>query len=244
MQLLNLFYKTLLTCSACFFNVALAGNGSVVIENSIISGGNITVDGHNVGGILKGSGAYQSKKQTLSPYNTVIIDGNFDVNYYRKNTSSAKISADQNLLPFVNVNVKNTTLYLKMDKSYRTKQPIVIDIYSPNLNAMTVHGASDVQLNSIRANSFKIHLTGSGDISANGNTKTLNVIISGSGDINAKKLIAQKATVDLKGSADVTITARKKLDISISGSGDVTYFGNPERINKSISGSGDISSGD
>ncbi len=244
MRRLNLFYKTLLTCSACFFNVALAGNGSIVIENSIISGGNITIDGNNVGGTLKGSGAYQSKKQALPPYNKVIVEGNFDVNYYRKNKSSAKISADQNLLPFVNVRVNNNTLYLKMDTSYSTQKSIIIDIFSPTLNSVTVNGASDVHLNSIRSDDFNIRLTGSGDITANGNTKALYVTITGSGDINAKKLIAQKATVDLKGSADVTITAQKTLDISISGSGDITYFGNPERINKSLSGSGDISSGD
>lgn len=244
MQPLNLFYKILLGCTACFFNITMAANGNIIIENSTISGGNIIIDGNNVGGAIKGSGGYQSKDQTLSHYDAVIIKGSFNVNYYRKNKSSAKISADRNLLPFVNVSVENNTLYLKMDKAYSTQKPIVIDVFSPTLNSATVHGASDVRLNSIQADNFKIHLTGSGDIIANGNTKTLQVKVSGSGDVQAKKLISQKAIIDLKGSADISVTAKENLNINISGSGDVTYFGNPQQINKNISGSGDISSGD
>lgn len=244
MRLHKFLYKTLLTCSACLFNVAIADVGSVTLDNATISGSSIVIDGNNAGGVTQGSGAYQSKSQNLPSYNAVIIKGSFDVNYYRKNKSSATISANRNLIPFVNASVKNNTLYLKMDKSYSTRKPIVIDIFSPNLNAVTVHGASDVHLNAIRADNFKIHLTGSGDITANGRTNKLNIIISGSGDIEAKKLIAQKTNVELKGSADIELTAQKALNINISGSGDVTYFGNPPQISKNISGSGEITSGD
>jgi hypothetical protein len=245
MRRLNFFDKTLLTCSACLFNIAIAANDNLIIENSVISGSNIIIDGNNMGGTaLKGSGAYQSKNQTLPYYDAVIINGSFDVNYYRKKKSSAKISAYSNLLPFVKVSIKNNTLYLKMDKSYSTQKPIVVDIFSPILTSITVHGASNVRLNSIRADNFKIHLVGSGDIIANGKTNTLNVSVSGSGDVEIKKLISKNATVDLTGSADIEVTAQENLKVSISGSGDVTYYGNPQKINKNISGSGDITSGD
>ena len=244
MQPLNLFYKILLGCTTCLVSVATAGNGNIIIENSTISGGNIVIEGKQMGNATRGSGRYQSTNKNLSSYNAVVINSSFNVNYYKGKKPYAKISADHNILPLIKSTVKNNILYLSAKGSFSTSNPIEVDIFSPTLNSITITGSSDVFLHSIQSENLKINLTGSGDIIAKGKTNHLSITVSGSGDIDATELTARNATIDIRGSADVQITTKETLNVSISGSGDVTYFGNPQQINKRISGSGDLTSGD
>lgn len=76
-----------------------------------------------------------------------------------------------------------------------------------------------------------------------GSTRNLEVSISGSGDIKAYDLEADYVEATISGSADIEITANESLKARVSGSGDISYRGNPKKIDTKTSGSGDISKG-
>ena len=54
----------------------------------------------------------------------------------------------------------------------------------------------------------------------------------------AKALRADKASVSVAGSGDVTVNTSRELDASVSGSGNVLYRGGPTQVRKNVSGSG------
>jgi Putative auto-transporter adhesin, head GIN domain len=64
--------------------------------------------------------------------------------------------------------------------------------------------------------------------------------ISGSGKVYASNLEADKCDVRISGSGDVEINVKSDLDANISGSGSVTYKGNPSHVNSHSSGSGKV----
>jgi hypothetical protein len=64
--------------------------------------------------------------------------------------------------------------------------------------------------------------------------------ISGSGEVYARRLDAQRAVVRVSGSGEVEVTAKESVKINISGSGDVSVWGDPEDRDRSVSGSGEI----
>jgi len=83
-------------------------------------------------------------------------------------------------------------------------------------------------------------VSGSGKIQASGTAQMVKTNISGSGRVQAADLEANQCEVRISGSGDVEINVKNELTANISGSGSVTYKGNPNKINSHASGSGKV----
>ena len=105
----------------------------------------------------------------------------------------------------------------------------------------TLAGSGDVDL-AVATDEFKASLSGSGDMVLSGSTRYFGVSVAGSGDISAFDLEADIVEANIAGSADLKVTANQEIKARVSGSGDITYKGNPSKIDSKASGSGDISS--
>jgi hypothetical protein len=95
--------------------------------------------------------------------------------------------------------------------------------------AMNVSGTAD------------FNVSGSGKIQASGSTDEVKTTISGSGKVLAADLTANRCEVRISGSGDVEVNVKNELDATISGSGTVSYKGNPSKVNSHASGSGKVS---
>jgi hypothetical protein len=83
-------------------------------------------------------------------------------------------------------------------------------------------------------------VSGSGKIQASGSAESVMTTISGSGKVLAADLQTNSCEVRISGSGDVEINVRNELDATISGSGTVSYKGNPSKVNSHSSGSGSV----
>jgi hypothetical protein len=61
------------------------------------------------------------------------------------------------------------------------------------------------------------------------------------GSYNAPDLESQEATVRIGGAGGATVWVRDTLDVTISGAGNVDYFGSPA-VTQDITGAGSITS--
>jgi hypothetical protein len=104
----------------------------------------------------------------------------------------------------------------------------------------SISGSGRVVLNANVAEDSKVSVSGSGKIEASGSTKTIQTSISGSGKILASNLQAEKCNVRISGSGDLEISVKNELNVNISGSGSVSYKGNPSRVDSHSSGSGRV----
>ncbi|HAN37968.1 MAG TPA: DUF2807 domain-containing protein, partial [Chitinophagaceae bacterium] len=77
------------------------------------------------------------------------------------------------------------------------------------------------------------------DVFVEGETQQVNIHLSGSGDVNTEKLMAENAKVSLVGSGDIKVFADVELKADVSGSGDVRYKGNAA-VNSNVHGSGSV----
>jgi hypothetical protein len=80
-------------------------------------------------------------------------------------------------------------------------------------------------------------------VNLKGNIPSTNYGISGSGDIDAFDLHSDNVRVEVSGSGKLDVFADKKLDISVSGMGNVRYKGNAS-ISQSSSGMSKVSKKD
>jgi hypothetical protein len=103
-----------------------------------------------------------------------------------------------------------------------------------------VSGSGKVAFAGTVAERADVNVSGSGKILAKGTAREIKTTISGSGEVLAADLEVEKCEVRISGSGDVEINVKSELDATISGSGSVSYKGNPSQVNSHSSGSGKV----
>lgn len=101
-------------------------------------------------------------------------------------------------------------------------------------------GSGNLTLALTVANDASFNISGSGKIEAEGSSESVKISISGSGKILGADFNTRICHVKIAGSGDVEMGVQDELDASISGSGSVTYRGNPGKINSHSAGSGKV----
>jgi len=103
-----------------------------------------------------------------------------------------------------------------------------------------VSGSGRVVMDVNVSNEADFQISGSGKIEARGKASKVSTTISGSGKVLGENFEATRVDVRISGSGDVEIAVKDELDATISGSGTVSYKGNPGKVNSHSSGSGRV----
>jgi len=103
-----------------------------------------------------------------------------------------------------------------------------------------VSGSGKVILAMNIAEQADLGISGSGKIEARGTASSVKASISGSGKVLAADLETNRCEIRISGSGDVEINVKNEIDATISGSGTVSYRGNPNKVNSHSSGSGSL----
>ena len=217
---------------------------------------------------IKGNGNTVTIDRNVGDYDAVALSGWFDVDLVDGKEGKIILEGESNLLEYIETEVKDGKLTIKVEKGVNLKPStwddgirITVPVESIDALALsgsgdivgkktirtdrfktTMSGSGDITVD-IEANSVEASMSGSGDINLSGSTKNFNATISGSGDIKAYELEADNVDATVSGSADIKVTANKMLKARVSGSGDISYRGNPDKVDTKASGSGDISKG-
>ncbi len=103
-----------------------------------------------------------------------------------------------------------------------------------------VNGSGDVTATGLQLETCSLKVTGSGDVELKGRADQLTMVVVGSGNVTASGLAAVSVNVQNTGSGDAFVNAIDKLEVSLTGSGDLGYKGNPAVLKVNTAGSGDI----
>lgn len=189
----------------------------------------------------QGSGAVRTETRTVSGFSAIQLGGNGDVKIEQSGTESLTITAEENLLPLLTSDVVNNELRLGVKDGARidTTQPITYTVTVKDLTGMEVAGSGTQTATKVKTASLRIRMAGSGSISATGTADAQDVQMAGSGTYRGSGLTSKTATVKSAGSGNAEIAVSDGLDVTIIGSGSVTYTGSPQ-IKQSILGSGSL----
>jgi hypothetical protein len=105
--------------------------------------------------------------------------------------------------------------------------------------SLTISGTGQMNIHVIKANHLHSSISGSAGVHIDkvGEVDTSAIQLSGSGLFDAANVIIQEAEIAIAGSANALVNVLENLDVNTSGSGTVTYYGNPD-INTGIFGTG------
>jgi len=190
---------------------------------------------------VKGNGLRRAEQRNLPSFKAVDTTGAYEVEITCQKPASFEIEADENILPLIKTEVRDGVLFVSTEKRYDTRNPVVLRITVPELNAVSSSGAGDIKIRDVNGSDLRIESTGAASINAAGKAKNATISSTGAGDVEAAGLIAEKAKVSVTGAASVNVYVTDQLDVSVSGVGSVNYSGHPKTVNKNVSGIGSIS---
>lgn len=189
---------------------------------------------------IRGSGVLATETRSVEPFHSVDLSGTGAIRLRVGEPGPLKVSGDDNILPIWNTETQNGVLRIWHEGAINTKLPLTAEGAIQDVRELRVTGAGDFEVRGIDGGAPLVEITGSADIKLTGSAGQLTIKISGSGDVAAEELRVAKAIVKISGSGNANIFVTDELDVTINGSGDVAYRGDPANVNSRVSGSGDV----
>lgn len=210
---------------------------------------------------VRGNGNVQTEERAINEsFSAIKATEGLDVYLTQGNNESITIEADENLHELIITEVIDGVLKIHTSENIGRSTAKKIMVSFKDVNAITSTSGSDVySTNTINANHLKLKSTSGSDMKLDVNTsvlecestsgsdlrlsgKTVKLIAeatSGS-DIKASDLKAESSQVKATSGADITVNTSKELTAKASSGGDIKYYGNPEKVEKSDGVSGSI----
>lgn len=181
------------------------------------------------------------------PFDTVDVSSAIHVLYIQSNVNepSAIVSAPSNVLPWVKLKQNGNLLevYVDNDISLKRGAKIVVTLYAPAVNNVSVSGASSFKCAAYNAESSSLEIIASGasnvyyeyldvkavscDASGASNVELIgrcadaNLDCSGASEIDAEKLIAKSGRFSASGASLIKASAVKVMENEASGASSV-----------------------
>ncbi len=208
---------------------------------------------------IDGNGDVKNENRAVSSFNKIDISGGFEVVLNQGEDEKLELTADENLMEFIETKVKNNTLYISSKKPIGNAKSLKVYVTSFDVDEIDasgaiklsnkgtfqlenleidISGAADINLN-LDVENLSMELSGASESTLAGNANNFEIEISGAGELQAKKLKTRNTSIDISGAGSAIVFAKKTLKVEVSGAGSVQYKGNP-KIEKDISGAGSI----
>src|SRR5215207_9829241 len=180
--------------------------------------------------VVNGSGQVESETRPVSGFTGIELSGNGEVTVEQGETESLIIEADDNVLPALTSEVEDSVLRLgtKPRTRVQTRNPIRYRVTVTDLTSLDLSGSGSISGANLKVNSLRVTISGSGTMNLAGSADQQELKVSGSGEYEAARLSSRSVSIDISGSGKAEVAAAEQLRVDISGSGTVTYSGDPE----------------
>jgi hypothetical protein len=214
--------------------------------------------------IVRGSGDITTEERSVSGFDSILVQGGGFVEIIQGDEEGLTITADENLLEYIDTEVRGTTLEITIREQttqVMPSEPIRYEVRLRELSDVKLDGSVEliaeglqaddlvidsdgsagVEISDLEADSVEFTVSGSGESAIDGEVGEQELSVSGSGSFNNGDLATESTRVSISGSGEATVWATDELEIDVSGSGSVSYYGSPT-VTQNLSGSEDIES--
>ncbi len=212
---------------------------------------------------IVGSRELAAEVRIVESFHSIRITNAADVTITQGSEQSVTIRTDSNILPLIETEVEHGCLVISDKEKNLKPSELKIDITMPKVTEIAVSGASDINSKGvITAESLQVDVSGAadvilsldvenletrvsgvGDFRMDGRAGTHDIRISGVGDVQADTLESKTTHVMISGKGECVVHVTEKLDVAISGMGNVNYKGSP-KITQNVTGMGTVAAVD
>ena len=124
--------------------------------------------------------------------------------------------------------------------SHHRRGRLKILMTAPKVTRFDLGGSSRLTIGAYAQDSLEVRASGSSEVAAQGQTKTLKLSLGGSSEADVGALSAETAEVKASGASEATLAARDRATLDLSGSSEVRLTTKPTKLEKSLSGSSKV----
>ncbi|MBR0553302.1 head GIN domain-containing protein [Stakelama marina] len=202
--------------------------------------------------LVPASAGARDRTIMLSTFDSIRVDGPFEVHLTTGSGSGATVSGDVRAIEAVDVHVEGRTLIVAPSLNQwggwpgERHQPPVITATTPEVHAasvigggtldldmltgqsvaLTVTGSGRLNIGKVDADQLTAVLAGSGALALSGKVHQARFTNSGTGSIDAADLVVSDLTVSSDGPGQSDFHAERSANITATGLGSITVTGN------------------
>jgi hypothetical protein len=194
--------------------------------------------------------ALSGQRVTLTPaltdFDSLEISGSWQLTLQQGDAWRVELDVPTELKDRLDVRVDGDRLRLGLDEGAWfggfDEHELTAKITMPQLRALHISGAGDVDFSGFTGERLEIVLSGAGQLEGHASRfDALELAMSGAGEADFRDVTATDALVSLSGAGKLTLTmAGGKLTGHMSGAGDLTYYGTVSEESVTTSGAADV----
>ena len=207
-----------------------------------------------------GSNDTTTSEFDLDGFSEVSAASAFRVTITQGESFAVSVTANQNVMDDVRVDVRGVKLVLELTRTNYTNLDLSAEITMPELTAVEVSGASTVQFSgfgatdrfdaqasgaskvegTLTANEAMLEASGASTITLDGSADALNARASGASNLVLGELAAATAVVEVSGASRADVNVSESLSVTASGASSVRYAGAAEIDDLNVSGASTV----
>lgn len=212
---------------------------------------------------VDGTGEIITAKRAAKPFHQIVARGNLELVLVADSVHSITLETHENLVPHIITDVHNGRLSIATRVPLRSSRPSRLTVALPEISKLelsqfgtvttsgelqadqfttTIRNSGSVAL-SINAKVVSAFLTDTDMVRIKGTTHTLETRLNGRATLDSRALSATVGRVYVYGPSKCSVFASKVLFARVDGPGEITYYGQPEALDRHVLGPGQITAG-
>ena len=188
-----------------------------------------------------GSGNLVTREEFITDFNSIDASTGFSVVISQSNTYSVLVTADDNVIDYVDVSKSGDTLNVRVDWGTILSSTILkVEITMPELSRLELSTGSQGLIEDFSSDMVSVVLSSGSQLTGHGETQTLDVNLSSGSQLDFSDFRAQDVTITLSGGSQATINVDGTLNADLSGGSQLSYIGDPTLENVETSGGSSI----
>ncbi|MEQ1928949.1 MAG: head GIN domain-containing protein [Parvularculaceae bacterium] len=182
-------------------------------------------------------GEKSSRTLDLRDFDKIDVRGVFELDVKVGPAFAIVLSGEADDLDRVEASVEEGALILDQRKRQkgehrRGHDSVKATVSLPSLTAVEASGVVDGEIEGVAAATFKVEISGVGDMKIAGTCDALEADVSGVGDLDAEGLQCKTVEVTVSGVGDADVYASEAVEATVSGMGEISVAGSPEKVEK------------
>ncbi|MCW4029240.1 MAG: DUF2807 domain-containing protein [Candidatus Bathyarchaeota archaeon] len=189
-----------------------------------------------------GSGNMTTQEFAVTDFTGVAAGNGFQVIITQGTTYSVKVTTDDNLQQYVDVQKSGDTLRVRMNAIGWSSNGLKVEIVMPDLSSIDLSGGSTGSASGFNvAHNVNILMSGGSSFTVTGSADSLSTDCSGGSNLHFGDFQVHDAQINFSGGSQGTINLDGTLDANLSGGSHLYYKGNPTLGNINTSSGAGIS---
>lgn len=205
-----------------------------------------------------------SKIYKVQEFSEIEAGGAYHLRIKQSLRHYVRVTGSEEEMEHLQLRVQNGVLKIKQDRTFfelwkDRQNPVLIEIETPDLSLVDLGGATQVEISGFTSDNFTVNQSGASQVALNISAGTLDVDLSGASNIkikgtaeslaidgsgaakiDASRIVAQRAKVDLSGASAGTVNVQQNLQAEASGASSLKYSGDVTEVSQQKSGGASI----